>query len=49
MSFFRGIVLTLAKVLAAAASLAAFTSNFTGCIFIYHQPKMPQRVRMMRG
>lgn len=44
----KGFGLFLAKILAALAFSAAFVSNFTGCVFWLNQPKMPDKVRMLR-
>lgn len=45
---FKGFALFIAKTLAAVAFAAAFLSNFTGCIIGINQPKMPDKVRMLK-
>lgn len=45
----RGIALSLGKVLAVLAALAALASRFTSCLIIVYQPEMPQKVRTMKG
>lgn len=44
----KGLGYFIAKVLAALAFSAAFLSNFTSCIYFYNQPKMPEKVRMLK-
>lgn len=38
----------LGKAIAALAFSTAFLSNFTGCVVFVNQPKVPEKVRMMK-
>lgn len=42
------VALIIGKILAAVATSAAFLSNFTGCIVFINQPRMPEKVRMLK-
>jgi cyclic lactone autoinducer peptide len=47
--FLKGIALSLGKLLAVLAAFAALASRFTSCLIIVYQPKMPQKVRTLKG
>ncbi len=45
-----GIICTLlGKAVAALAFSTAFLSNFTCCVVFFNQPKVPEKVRMMKN
>lgn len=44
----KGFGLIVGKVLAALALSVAYLSNFTGCLIYINQPKMPEKVRMLK-
>lgn len=44
----KGFGLFLGKVIAALAFSAAFLSNFTSCVYWIYQPKLPNKVRMLK-
>ncbi len=45
----KGFGLFLGKILAALALSAAYLSNFTSCIIYINQPRMPEKVRMLKN
>ncbi|MGI6084817.1 MAG: AgrD family cyclic lactone autoinducer peptide [Acetivibrionales bacterium] len=38
----------LGKAVAALAFATAFLSNFTSCVVVLNQPKVPEKVRMLK-
>ncbi|NLU33268.1 MAG: cyclic lactone autoinducer peptide [Clostridiaceae bacterium] len=49
MVILKSIALSLGKFIAVLAALAALASRFTSCLLVVYQPRMPEKIRDMKG